>query len=434
MEEKKKSPKMLRQRKILLVMPLVVLPFITILFWVLGGGKMDAANASVAEEKGFNIKLPDANLKEGPNLDKMHYYDQAALDSIKLEELIKKDPNYLTPSFQEDSIETGVISTYRTPSGKGTKGLNALMYRDPNEVKVHQKLEALQRVINAPIAPAPSRNSKNFGNGNANTLQSEEVDRMEEMMTSMNTHSNEPDPELKQLSGMLESILDIQHPDRVQEKLRKVSESKRGQVFSITTSAAEDNISSLQTTSSNGAVSGTRLKGNTFFSLDDPAIADYVQNAITAVMHETQTIVNGSTIKLRLSNAIFINGVEIPKNNFLFGIASLQGERLQIKINSIRYENSLFPVDLTVYDMDGLIGIYIPGAINREVAKASADRAVQTLGVASMDNSWGVQAAGVGLEAAKTLLSKKAKLIKVMVKSGYEVLLRDENQKQKDSN
>lgn len=434
MEEKKKSPRMLRQRKILLVMPIVVLPFITILFWVLGGGKMDAANTSVAEEKGFNIKLPDANLREGLNLDKMHYYDQATLDSIKLEELIKKDPNYLSQSFQEDSIETGAISTYRTPSGKGTKGLNALMYRDPNEVKVHQKLEALQRVINAPIAPAPSRNSKNFGSRNANALQSEEVDKMEEMMTSMNTQSNEPDPELKQLSGMLESILDIQHPDRVQEKLRKISESKRELVFSITTSAAEDNISSLQTTSSNGAVSGARLKGNIFFSLDDPAVVDYVQNAITAVIHETQTIVNGSTIKLRLSDAIFINGVEIPKNNFLFGIASLQGERLQIKINSIRYENSLFPVDLTVYDMDGLIGIYIPGAINREVAKASADRAIQTLGVASLDNSWGAQAAGVGIEAAKTLFSKKAKLIKVVVKAGYEVLLRDENQKQMDSN
>lgn len=434
MEEKKKSPKMLRQRKILLVMPLVVLPFLTILFWVLGGGKKDAANASVVEEKGFNIKLPDANLREGLNLDKMHYYDQATLDSIKLEELIKKDPNYLSQSFQEDSIETGGISTNRIPSGKGPTGLNALMYRDPNEMKVHEKLEALQRVINAPIAPSPSRNLKNFASLKANALQSEDVDKMEEMMESMNTQNNEPGPELKQLSGMLESILDIQHPDRVKEKLRKVSESKRGQVFSITTSKLEDNISSLQTISSDGAVSGTKLKGNTFYALDDPATVDYVQNAITAVMHETQTIVNGSTIKLRLSHAIFINGVEIPKNNFLFGIASLQGERLQIKINSIRYENSLFPVDLTVYDLDGLIGIYMPGAINREVAKASADRAVQTLGVASLDNSWGAQAAGVGIEAAKTLFSKKAKLIKVVVKAGYEVLLRDENQKQKDSN
>ena len=77
---------------------------------------------------------------------------------------------------------------------------------------------------------------------------------------------------------------------------------------------------------------------------------------------------------------------------------------------------------------------HIPGAINRDVAKASADRSLQTLGVASLDDSWGAQAAGAGIEAAKSLLSKKVKLVKVVVKAGYMVLLRDENQKQKDSN
>jgi hypothetical protein len=40
-----------------------------------------------------------------------------------------------------------------------------------------------------------------------------------------------------------------------------------------------------------------------------------------------------------------------------------------------------------------------------------------------------VQAASAGIEAAKTLLSKKSKLIKVTVKAGYQVLLRDEQQK-----
>lgn len=430
METKTRSPKMLRQRKILLVMPLLVLPFITIIFWVLGGGKMDAANASRIEKKGFNTNLPNANLKEGLDLDKMHYYDQAALDSSKLKELISKDPNYLNDSFSKDAIETSSTIYNRTLSGKGSKGADALMYRDPNEAKVHEKLEELQKAINTPVAPTPRRTAANYSQSNGSTLHSEDVNKLEEMMQSMNTQNNEPDPELKQLSGMLESILDIQHPDRVQEKLRKVSELQRGQVFSIATSTGIDNVSYLQPTSPSAAVSRGRDKDNTFYSLDEPAVTDFLQNAVAAVIHDTQTIVNGSTVKLRLSNAVFINGVEIPKNNFLFGIASLQGERLQIKINSIRYENSLFPVDLNVYDLDGLNGIYMPGAINREVAKASADRSIQTLGVASLDDSWGAQAAGVGIEAAKTLLSRKAKLIKVVVKAGYQVLLRDEKQKQ----
>lgn len=431
MEQKTKSLKMLRQRKLLVVLPLLVLPFVTVMFWALGGGKMEAANTKTVEKKGINIKLPDANLKEGLPLDKMNYYDQAARDSIKLDELIKKDPNYLSQSFQIDSTEDSSNITFR----KGSTGLNTSVFRDPNEEKVHQKLEALQKAINTPVAPpVQNRDFDKYAKSNETSTHSNNVDRLEQMMHSMNGKSDDQDPELQQLSGMLESILDIQHPDRMQEKLRKASEQQRGQVFAIATRTQEDNISSLQSALVNVTAFAGQSGQNGFYSLDESASADFVQNAVEAVIHETQTIVNGSTVKLRLSNDIFINGIKISKDNFLFGVASLKGERLSITINSLRYNNSLFPVDLSVYDMDGLLGIYIPGAINRDVAKASADRSMQTLGVANLDDSWGAQAAGAGIEAAKSLLSKKVKLVKVVIKAGYQVLLRDEKQKQKDSN
>lgn len=430
MEQKTKSLKMLRQRKLLVVLPLLVLPFVTIMFWALDGGKMEAVNSQAVEKKGFNIKLPDANLKEGLPLDKMNYYDQAALDSIKLDELIKKDPNYLSQSFQIDSTEGLSDVTSR----KGNTGLNTSVHRDPKEEKVRQKLEALQKAINTPAPPpAQNRDFDKYAKSNETSMHSNDVDRLEQMMHSMNGKIDDHDPELQQLSGMLENILDIQHPDRMQEKLRKASKQQRGQVFAIATRTHEDNISSLQSAPVNTTASPGQSGHNGFYSLDEPESSDYAQNAVEAVIHETQTIVNGSTVKLRLSNDVFINGIKIPKDNFLFGTASLKGERLAITINSLRYNNSLFPVDLSVYDIDGISGIYIPGAINRDVAKASADRSMQTLGVASLDDSWGAQAAGAGIEAAKSLLGKKVKLVKVVVKAGYMVLLRDENQKQKDS-
>ncbi|MEO7978883.1 conjugative transposon protein TraM [Flavobacterium sp.] len=424
MEQKTKSLKVLKQRKMLLVLPILALPFITAIFWALGGGKMEAANLATPEQKGFNIKLPNANLKEGLLLDKMNYYDMAALDSAKLNELIKKDPNYLDQSFQIDSTEDSSVVTHR----KERNGLNTSVHRDPNEEKVHQKLEALQKAINTPAVPVQNRDVSIYSKSNESSMHSKDVDRLEQMMQSMNGQQDSPDPELQQLGGMLENILDIQHPDRIQEKLRKASEIQRGQVFSISTKEQEEPVSYLQNKSDNT----TESRHNRFYSIDEPAINDYSQNAVEVVIHETQTIVNGATVKFRLMNDIFINGIKLPKDNFLFGTASLKGERLTIKINSIRYNNSLFPVDLSVYDMDGLIGIYIPGAINRDVAKASADRSMQTLGVASLDDSWGAQAAGAGIEAAKSLLSKKVKMVKVIVKAGYQVLLRDE--KQKDSN
>lgn len=216
----------------------------------------------------------------------------------------------------------------------------------------------------------------------------------------------------------------MQYPERVQEKLKQTSQANKGQVFAVSSQTKENNITLLNADLSAGGTT------NGFYSFTGATAIEDSQNAIQAVIHETQTIVDGSTVKLRLVNDVFINGVRIPKDNFIYGIASLRGERLSIKITSVRYNNSLFPVELAVYDMDGLDGIYIPGAITRDVAKQSADRSMQTIGLTSLDPSWGAQAASAGIEAAKTLFSKKVKLIKVTVKAGYQVLLRDEKQKQ----
>lgn len=420
MENKRESIQLIRQRKMLLVTPLLTLPFITILFWLLGGGKMETTNAQSLPKKGINIQLPNPKLENAPSLDKMSYYDEAALDSIKMEELIKKDPNYVRPSFLGDSTEVPKI-------------LKTGIYLDRNEEKVYAKLKALQKVINQP-APVPrqQRGDSEYEDQSLSPIHSKDVDRLEQMMQSMN-ESDAEDPELQKLSGMLENILDIQHPDRVQEKLRKASEANKGRVFSIAAKGKDDTITLLRNTKQSNEI-GIQVKPNAFYSFEEVASTAVNQNSVEAVIHETQTLVNGSTVKLRLNHAIFINGVLIPKDHFLFGIASLKGERLTIKINSLRYNNSIFPVDLSVYDMDGLEGVYIPGAITRDVAKASADRSIQTLGVTSLDDSWGAQAAGMGIEAAKNLLSKKVKLVKVVVKAGYQVLIRDENQKQKDSN
>lgn len=241
-------------------------------------------------------------------------------------------------------------------------------------------------------------------------------------MNMMNQPTGE-DPEMKQLNGMLDKILDVQYPERVQERLKQTSEANRGQVFAVSSKTNENNITLLDT---DHVASSTT---NGFYSLTGTkAVADS-PNAIQAVIHETQTLVDGATVKLRLVNDVFINGIHIPKDNFLFGIASLKGERLNVKINSMRYNNSLFPVELSVYDMDGLDGIYIPGAITRDVAKQSADRSMQTLGLTTLDPSWQAQAAGAGIEAAKTLFSRKVKLVKVQVKAGYKVLLRNDRDK-----
>jgi conjugative transposon TraM protein len=427
MEKKTKTLKELKRRKMLLILPILVVPFLTMFFWTLGVGKEEVASDVTEDNGGFNSMLPNPKFKEDEALDKMSYYDQATIDSLKFQEQIKKDPNYSNASNSEDSLfisdEVDIDQTFLR---KGKTALNTSSFRGENEQKVYRKLKALQKAIaDPPNSIATDQDMSEFEYGNSSGTASEEMRNLEQMMSAMNAPAD-PDPELKQLGGMLENILDIQHPERIQEKLRQSSKNQKGKVFSVNRNIKEDNVTSLQVSNINLS---TIEKSNSFYSLDVDFVTDEMQNALEGVVHETQSVVNGGIVKLRLTNDIFINGILIPRNSFVFGVAALKGERLEVKINNIKFKNSIFPVELAVYDMDGIDGIYIPGAINRDVAKASADRSMQSFGIANLDDSWGGKAAGMGVEAAKTLLSKKVKLIKVVVKAGYQVLLYDEKEK-----
>lgn len=427
MEQKTISIKESKKRKMLLVLPLITLPFLTILFYCLGGGKMEAMTAENKIKKGFNFNLPIPKLKEDSNLDKMSYYDQAAVDSIKLLEQIKKDPNYSNRNHLNDSLEDFTIDDLNDQSiRKGKTALKPISLQDKNEQKVYQRLEALQKAISMPPEQTRSygQDMREFENYGSSKGESEEIKKLEDLMSSMSA-PQDTDLELQQLGGMLENILDIQHPQRVQDRLKQSSDSKKGKIYSVQKKKEVNNITSLD----QNANTRSSLKTNTFYSFNEDEPQEEVQNSIEAVIHQTQTIVNGSVVKLRLVNDIFLQGSVIPKNTFLYGTAALKGERLEVKISNVQYKNSIFPVELTVYDIDGIDGIYIPGTINRDVAKSSADRSMQTLGLTGVSDSWGAQAAGMGIEAAKTLMSKKVKLIKVVVKAGYKVLLYDEKQK-----
>lgn len=426
MENKTLSAKDRKDRKMMLVLPLLILPFITMLFWVFGGGKGKETVFSAEKKPGFNMLLPNPKLKEDSALDKMSYYDQASADSIKLEEQKKKDPNYMMDKENESNLESDGSFDQDAASIRSRKGgLNTGFLKPENEQKMYQKLQALQKAIAEPAKVNDyDQDMREFQYQKTPYGESAEMRNLEQLMAAMSAPS-EPDPELAQLGGMLENILDIQHPERVQEKLRQNSKIQKGKVFSVSRKDDAQVVSSLQNTSNSAVKQGT----NSFYSLDEEMGNEEIQNAVEAAVHETQTIVNGSIVKIRLVNDVFINGVRIPRNSFVFGTASLKGERLEIKINTIKYLNAIFPVELSVFDIDGIKGIYIPGTINRDVAKASADRSMQSIGLTGVSDSWGAQAAGMGVEAAKTLLSKKVKLIKVAVKAGYKVLLYDEKDK-----
>lgn len=405
-QEKSVDP---RKRKMLLVFPLLIIPFLTMAFWAMGGG---ASNASSQPERsaGLNLQLPNAQLKDDKGENKLSYYEQAEKDFLKRKEKMENDP-FFSSSFN-DSLPDNPFTYHPYPLQTGE-------YKDPNEQKVYKKLEELNHHLENPVSNKnfkQNQPSQPFGN---TSFDSRDINRLEEMMKKAST-PNTKDPEVDQLNTMMDRILDIQHPERVKQRLREKPSGNQEKVFSVKSNAGPYSISLLDTSREDDLQ-------NAFYGVDANG-GDAEQNAIEAVIHETQTFVDGSIVKMRLLEDITINGATIPRGNFVFGKASLEGERLHIDINSIRKDNALFPVKLTVYDLDGMEGIHIPGAITRDVAKQSAENSLQNIEMNSIDPSFKVQATTAGINAAKSLLTKRAKLVKVTVKAGYKILLKQKDQ------
>lgn len=409
------SPEFLRKRKSLLLLPLPVALTMTIIFWSLGGGSGTAAPA-VIRVPGLNTNLPAAQLGERETWDKFKLYEIASYDSAKYEEARESDPYFDLISFKTEHNDS-------TPSGPGKlvsefKRKDRLT-TDKNEERVNQKIDELVRQINRPT-PTPSSSTAMPDSVSHPTELSADVDRLEAMMENIQSE-RQSNPEMQQISEVLEKILDIQYPERMQQKLPPLvktsasSEVKLANVSQQTTQKPFGDSTLSLSTPSNG-----------FFGLEDGlSEQSSAENIIEAVVHSEQELVTGATIKLRLLNDIVIDGHPVARDSFIHGTCSITGERLVIDIASIRSEDFLLKVSLKAYDLDGIEGIYVPGAITRDVAKQSSDNALQSVQLMSMNPSLGAQAAAAGVEAAKGLFSKKAKLIKVTVKAGYQVMLKN---------
>lgn len=344
-----------RTKKMLLILPLLVLPFLALGFYALGGGK-GIANGSdaTAEAKGINTTLPDAAFKKDEPQNKLSIYKIAEGQLDKT-----------------DSLPASVM-------GQVFGNVSA----DPNEQRINDRLAQISTEINRPVPQVNygTKYSQPAGNGSM----SGDVDRLEKLMRTMQEEKGD-DPEMKQLSEMMDKIIAIQNPESAAVKKAKPA--------------------------------GTAADAETKFK------------AIPAQIVEKQRAVQGATIKLRLQDTVTLYGYLIPKGHEIFGTCRITNQRLLLDIKNIRLGISIIPVDLSVYSLDGMPGLYAPEAELSDAASMGADDAVRSIGMYGVDQNIATQVAAAGIDAAKSLFSKKIRKIKVKLDAGQPVLLRNNQQK-----
>lgn len=376
METKVLTGRQLRVRWLLFRAPIALVPLLTIMFRVMGGGPGDAGKGRVSS--GFDMRLPGAQLARMGRLDKLGYYQQAEKDSME--------------ARQRRTLESNYARMLGLPAAADS-GRMAVRGVDPNVKAVQAKLETLNQIIKGSSVSAGPRGVPASPPERPNPS----MDRLEKLMGVLRkTEAGQGrDPEIEQLNGVLDKLVAVQRPRK---------DSIRGQVLAqrstLTVRALRD---------------------------EDDTLATSDSSVIAALIPEEQVLVSGGELRMELARDVAVGGQRIPRGTPVYGSVALSGERLRVSVTAICWQERVYPVNLVVDDQDGLAGIHIPGAPASDAVRESADQDVGGLGPTILSTTLAGQAAGAGLNMARSMIGKKVRLVRVTVPAGYRVILHVQN-------
>ena len=149
---------------------------------------------------------------------------------------------------------------------------------------------------------------------------------------------------------------------------------------------------------------------------------------VRACVAQTQIIRAGSTVQLRLLEAVRIDGVTIPRYTPLYGLATISGMRLQVTVSSVEYGGRIFAVEAVAYDLDGQPGLNVPNSRERTALKEALASVGQTAGTSvNVTRSAGQQMlselARGGLQASSQYVAGKLREVKITLKANHQLLL-----------
>lgn len=419
------SQEFLNKRKMAMALPIFVVPFLGIIFYLFGGGTPGATASMQATGLNTEVPKPSENGRSNNSVsDKLSAYklkDQQEAEAERMRSLDDYSGSSIAASdgLDTSSVEPGSSGLAYSPASRSARpapspdrreyeNLNGKVnsfYRTPannssvSEAKINRLLELMEKEenegrVNMDVDKELKDNQ--YLQYLQRTLTSGRFAGEKPIQPVEDTTSNQPKRQIVEVAG---------HNQKVVNKLPQLREGEERP--------------NLQ-------------QGNSFYSLGGNSTS-LIGNTISAMIHNDQTLVNGSTVKLRLLNDINLQGTIIPKNSFVYGVASVKNERLDITIENIRYGKDIVPVALKVYDNDGMAGVYIPGSIDRNAGKEAIGSMASGGGSYNVTMANGVkeqltmQAAQTGINGIKTLAARKARLVKVHVKANYRVYLKPEN-------
>ncbi|WP_372932979.1 conjugative transposon protein TraM [Mariniphaga sediminis] len=388
----------LKKSKAMFILPLILLPFVVLIFYILGGGNPTGSEGqNNAKNEGVNYSMPQAE-STIEITDKMEAYEQQGGRASTTDYHILEIPDSLQQpnevlGLPEDLAESTGSDTKKQLNGSISHNLLAHIKQkeqeinrelDPPEWETDKVKTGSKTSVKKQISRVQNNENKNGKGQSAVTLQRtgiQELDKVFEENIDLNRQNDSLKYTLRQLQQQ-------QMEEERKENARFALEKK--------------NSSGFQKNATNNLL-------------------------IKAEIYETTTVLDGHRVKLRLLEDTWLNDKKIPENTFVYGICKVRNERLHITISQLPVENAFLPVDLAIHDLDGLSGLYVPGYAARKITREVGSQ-TNTSSLFGMTDSPLTYAGIRAADRTTQAFLKRVRLKKVTVKKNTLVYLINQNQ------
>ncbi len=331
------------------VLPLLALPFLLLFVYV--GAQFTKEDKPKDQPKELSLSLGETQDSIMTKNDAYDAFFKKDDNRTMLEGLDKEEDSLYNYDDQLSLAQKRKIDSLKAVSSRQNpyreKG-NPSSYYNPNssqrEDKDYQRSSEIIRMLN----------DKSYGK-QENGYDSE---------SSKVTFKNEPQDPVKYLKQQM-LVMDSLEKARDPEYQSKLAAEQR-------LKTSKEKMDEFLNSTFNVSKSGINNDFNAFYKEKENSF-------IKAVIDENNKGFLGSRIRFRLLEDIFVSNRKISKGSILYGQISgfSMQKRVDLTIVSVFTKGEIFPVNLSIYDVDGMKGLYVPQSVFRDMIREMGSNSIQ---------------------------------------------------------
>lgn len=381
------------------VLPLLALPFL-FLFGYVGAQFVKEDTSEKDKPKELSLSLGDTQDSIMTKNDAYDAFFKKEDNRTMLGGLDKEEDSLLNYDDQLSLDQKRKIDSLKAENGRQNRYQatgNQSSYYKPNQQQREDK------DYNRSSEIIKMLNDKSYGNeGNKYTDKQKEKQQIAQ-----------PDPAKYLKEQML--VMDSLEKSRDPEYQNKLAAEQR-------LKSNKDKMEDFLNSTFNVSKSGINREFNAFYKEKENSF-------IKAVIDENNKGFLGSRIRFRLLEDIFVGNKKISKGSILYGqISGFSMQRVNLNIVSVFTKGEIYPVNLSIYDVDGMKGLYVPQSVFRDMIREMGTNSVQGT---QMDMGGKGFFSSIGTSLFKSTSKSIANLIKenkAKLKYNSYVFLIDEKQ------